>query len=249
MELFTMKWKRVVWLVLIAAMTAAFGWAQDQKALTNKDILDMVKQGLGESVIVKVIQASDTNFDTSPDAMTQVQSAGASMKVMDAMLKAGAGKKKLAAAPPQVPAASASASTPPADEHAGKLLLKEGTEVPLKFATDESSRYATEGDKVELTLVSDLKVGDVVLVKQGAKAIAVVTHVKKSGMLPGSNGELSMQLKEMSSGGNRIRLRGGRERDTVLGSIGQIRHGNVEVEEGTPVTAYVDEDIWLSPPK
>lgn len=242
-----MKSKRVVWLVLIAAFAAAFSWAQDQKALTNKDILVMLKQGLSESVIVKVIQASDTNFDTSPDAMTQMQSAGASVKVMDAMLKADASKKKVAAAPAAAPAAPT--ATPPADEHAGKLLLKEGTEVPLKFATDESSRYATEGDKVELTLVSDLRVGDVVLVKQGAKAIAVVTHGKRSGMLPGSNGELSIQLKEMSSGGDRIRLRGGRGRDAVLGSIGQIRHGNLEVEEGTPVTGYVDEDIWLSPPK
>lgn len=243
-----MNWKRVVLGVLIAAMTTCFALAQDQKALTNKDILDMVKQGLSESVIVKVIQASDTNFDTSPDAMTQMQSAGASVKIMDAMLKAGASKKKTATPVPATTPTTPSTAPPP-DPHAGKLLLREGTDVPLKFAQDESSRYATEGDKVQLTLTSDLKSGDVVVVKQGAKAIAVVTHTKKSGMLPGSNGELSLQIKELLSGSDRIRLRGGSGRDTVLGSLGQIKHGNMEIEEGTPLTVYVDEDIWLSPPK
>lgn len=244
-----MNWKRVVLGVLVAAMMACFACAQDQKALTNKDILDMVKQGLNESVIVKVIQASDTKFDTSPDAMTQMQSAGASVKIMDAMLKADANKKKAAAAPPPATTQATPSVTPPTDPHAGKLLLREGTDVPLRFAQDESSRYATEGDKVQLTLTSDLKIGDVVVVKQGAKAVAVVTHTKKSGMLPGSNGELSLQIKELLTGSDRIRLRGGSGRDTVLGSLGQIKHGNMEIEEGTPVTVYVDEDVWLSSPK
>ncbi|MGH9742927.1 MAG: hypothetical protein ACRD51_11315, partial [Candidatus Acidiferrum sp.] len=227
-----MNWKKWAWLLLTVALAASLGSAQDHKALTNKDITDMVKQGLNDSVIVKVIQASDTNFDTSPGAMTQMQSGGASVTVMGAMLKAEAAKKKTAATPPSpAPSTAPPAAAPPSDPHAGKYLLKEGTEVPLKFATDESSRYASEGDKAELTLLSDIKVGDVVVVKQGAKAIAVVTHAKKSGMLPGSNGELNMQLKELQSGGARIRLRGGMARDAVLGPIGQIKHGNIEVEE------------------
>lgn len=244
-----MRWKRVVLGVLVATTTACVAWSQDQKALTNKDILDMVKQGLNEAVIVKVIQASDTKFDTSPDAMTQMQSAGASVKIMDAMLKADANKRKAAAAPAPATTPTTPPVALPADPHAGKLLLREGTNVPLKFAQDESSRYATEGDKVQLTLTSDLKIGDVVVVKQGAKAVAVVTHTKKSGMLPGSNGELSLQIKELVSGPDRIRLRGGSGRDTVLGSLGQIKHGNVEIEEGTPLTVYVDEDVWVSPAK
>ena len=241
--------KKALWLVLIFAVVAAFGAAKDQKALTNKDILDMVKQGLSDSVIVKVIQASDTNFDTSPDAMTQMQSAGASMAVMGAMLKAESSKKKVAPAAPSETASSAAAIKPTADVNAGKYLLKEGTEVPMKFAGDISSRYATEGDKVELTLISDIKVGDVVVVKQGAKGVAVVTNVKKAGMLPGSTGELNLHLEQMTSDGIRIRLRGSPNRDGVLGPVGRIRHGNVEVDEGTPLRAYVDEDIWLPPAK
>ena len=239
-----MNWKKKILLLLLAAVTATCASAQDQKALTNKDILDMVKKGLSESVIVKVIQASDTNFDTSPDALTQMQSSGTTLKVMDAMLKAGAGKRKTAAA--STTAAADKPATPaPVDANAGKYLLKEGTEVSLKFAADVSSRYASEGDKVALTLVNDVKVGDVVVVKQGAKAIVVVTNAKKAGLLPGSTGELSLHLEQMTSGTNRIRLRG--SKGSVLAGIAKIRHGNMDVDEGTPLTAYVDEDIWLPP--
>lgn len=243
------KWRRAISVVLVILAAAAFGWAQENKALTNKDISDMVKQGLSDAMIVKVIQASDTNFDTSPDAMTRMQSAGASLKVMDAMLKAAAPKKKAAAAPSQPAATTAAPRTPADDPHAGKLLLREGTPVLLKFATDESSRYATEGDKVALTLSSDLRFGDIVLVKEGAKATAIVTHVKKSGFLPGSNGELSIQIKELLSGSERVRLRGSPQRDGMLGTVGYLKHGNIEVDEGTSLTAYVDEDTWLTPIK
>ncbi|HTC41805.1 MAG TPA: hypothetical protein VK703_09545 [Candidatus Acidoferrales bacterium] len=36
---------------------------------------------------------------------------------------------------------------------------------------------------------------------------------------------------------------------TVLfGPIGLIKHGkNVDIPAGTPLTAYVDQDIWLAP--
>jgi hypothetical protein len=36
---------------------------------------------------------------------------------------------------------------------------------------------------------------------------------------------------------------------TVLfGPIGLIKHGkNVEIRAGSPLTAYVDQDIWLTP--
>ncbi|HKV25434.1 MAG TPA: hypothetical protein VJN93_12645 [Candidatus Acidoferrum sp.] len=241
------NWHRILSAMLLILAAGAFGWAQENKALTNKDIMDMVKQGLSDSMIVKVIQASDTNFDTSPDAMTQMQSAGASLKVMDAMLKAAAPKKKTAATPTQPAAPTAAPRASADDPHAGKYLLREGTPVLLKFATDESSRYATEGDKVALTLSSDLRSGDVVLVKEGAKATAVVTHVKKSGFLPGSNGELSIQVKELANGSERIRLRGSPQRDGVLGPVGYLKHGNIEVDEGTSLTAYVDEDTWLAP--
>jgi len=138
-----------------------------------------------------------------------------------------------------------------------KLTLKEGTEVKLKFAEALTSKTANEGDPVNLTLDEDLKVGDVVVAKAGAKAVGSITHSKKAGMM-GKAGELNMRLEHIKVGDSRIKLRGSKGKEgegkegtavvlTVLfGPIGLIKHGkNVEIKEGTPLKAYVDEDITL----
>jgi len=144
----------------------------------------------------------------------------------------------------------AQAAEPPA-----KLILKEGADVKLKFAQDLSSKTATDDDPVNLVLDEDLKVGDVTVVKAGAKALGTVTHAKKAGMM-GKGGELNLRLEYLIAGDSRMRLRGtkGKEGEgkvgaavalTVLfGPIGLIKHGkNVEVKEGTPLRAFVDQDF------
>jgi hypothetical protein len=142
-----------------------------------------------------------------------------------------------------------------------KLVLKEGTDVKLKFADDLSSKTANEGDPVNLVLDEDLKVGDVVVVKAGAKATGTITNAKKAGMM-GKAGELNMRLEHLKAGDRRVRLRGSKGKEgegkvgtavalTVLfGPIGLIKHGkNVEVKAGTPLAAYVDEDASFEPTK
>lgn len=146
-------------------------------------------------------------------------------------------------------------------EPAAKLVLKEGTDVKLKFADDLSSKTAAEGDPVNLVLDEDLKVGDVIVVKAGAKATGTVTNAKKAGMM-GKAGELNMRLEHLKAGDQRVRLRGSKGKEgegkvgtavalTVLfGPIGLIKHGkNVDVKAGTPIAAYVDDDTPLDPAK
>ena len=160
------------------------------------------------------------------------------------------------AAPP-----TASAAAPAAPAAATKLILKEGTDVKLKFSDDLSSKTANEGDPVNLVLDEDLKVGDVVVVKAGAKATGTITNAKKAGMM-GKAGELNMRLEHLKAGDQRVRLRGSKGKEgegkvgtavalTVLfGPIGLIKHGkNVDVKAGTPIAAYVDEDVPLDPAK
>jgi hypothetical protein len=140
-------------------------------------------------------------------------------------------------------------------------LLKEGIEVPLKFANGISSKTANEGDPVEFLLDDDLKVGDSVVVAKGAHALATITTAKKAGMM-GRPGDLSVQIQYLVVGSNRVHIRGtkGREGDSktgatvaltiLFGPIGLIKHGkNVEIPAGTALTAYVDQDIWLAPIK
>ncbi len=156
-----------------------------------------------------------------------------------------------------IAAAQSGPATGPGGGGAPKLTLKEGTDVKLKFAQDLSSKTATDDDPVNLVLDEDLKVGEVTVVKAGAKALGTVTHAKKAGMM-GKGGELNLRLEYLVTGDSRMRLRGtkGKEGEgkvgaavalTVLfGPIGLIKHGkNVEVKQGTPLLAYVDQDFTL----
>jgi hypothetical protein len=251
--------KPLHFLVLLAltvfAVPASF--AQTQKPLTNTDIINMTAQGFDAALIVKDIQSSNTDFDTSPQALITLKNAGVDKSVLEAMLAAQAAKPSgnVEAARSGTPA---DASQPTCSANNG-CLLKEGVQVSLKFAADLNSKTAHEGDPVEFLLDDDLKVGSFTIVPKGAHAVATVTDAKKAGMM-GRPGELSVQMQYLMSGSNHVRIRGtkGREGDsktgatvalTVLfGPIGLIKHGkNVDIPAGTPLTAYVDQDIWLAP--
>jgi len=141
----------------------------------------------------------------------------------------------------------------------GTVVLKEGEVVKLKFAQELSSKTAQEGDPVNFVLDEDLKVGNVIVAKSGAKAVGEVTHAKKAGMM-GKGGELNVRLDYLKAGDTRIRLRGSKGKEgqgkegtavalTVLfGPIGLIKHGkDIDVKEGTALTVFVDQDTPLPP--
>lgn len=159
------------------------------------------------------------------------------------------------AQPAVVVPAAGKAADPPASaaKPVEKLMLKEGTDVNLKFAQDLSSKTAEDDDPVNLVLAEDLKIGDVMVAKAGAKAVGTITHSKKAGMM-GKAGELNMRLQYLLVGDTRVKLRGTKGKEgqgkegaavalTVLfGPIGLIKHGkNVDIKEGTPLLAYTDE--------
>ena len=152
----------------------------------------------------------------------------------------------------------AAVPAPPAPRPDEKLVLKEGTQINLKFAQPLSSKTAVEGDPINFVLAEDLKIADVVLAKAGTMALGTVSHSQKAGML-GKAGELNIRLEYLKCGDTKVRLRGSQGKEgqgkegtavalTVLfGPIGLIKHGkNVEVKEGAPLTAYVDQDATLS---
>ena len=138
-------------------------------------------------------------------------------------------------------------------------VLKEGTDVKLTFAEDLSSKTASEGDTVNFKLAEDLTAGGVVVAKAGAKAVGTVSNVKKAGMM-GKGGELNVRLEHLTVNGTKVRLRGNKGKSgddktgqavmlTVLfGPIGLIKHGkDINVKDGTPLAAYVDEDVTIPP--
>jgi hypothetical protein len=241
--------------IIIAVLPTSF--AQTQKPLTNADIINMTTQGFDPTLIVKDIQSSSTDFDTSPQALINLKNAGVDKSVLEAMLAAQSTKPS--GTVEAVHGGITTDSNQPSCNPKTGCLLKEGELVSLKFAADLNSKTAHEGDPVEFLLDDDLKVGDSILVPKGAHAVATVTDAKKAGMM-GRPGELSVQMQYLMSGSNHVRIRGtkGREGDSktgatvaltlLFGPIGLIKHGkNVDIPAGTALTAYVDQDIWLAP--
>jgi hypothetical protein len=160
-------------------------------------------------------------------------------------------------ASPAAPAAAPPVSIGP--DAQGRYMLREGEDVNLTFSQDLSSKTSSEGDSVALTLVDDLKVGNVVVAKAGAHAVGEVTKAEKSGMM-GKAGELNLRLDYIKVGDTKIRLRGTKGKEgasgvtgavvlTVLfGPIGLIKHGkNVEIKQGQAIKAFVSDDVALLP--
>jgi hypothetical protein len=254
--------RRRMWVLLALCASPLFGtFGQTQKPITNADVLNMSRQSIDPGLIVKDIQSNATDFDTSPQALIDLKNAGVDKSVMDAMLTAQAAKPSAAIVAVRSNSASAVGAAADLNSACGAngCLLREGTQVELKFANALSSKTAHIGDSVEFQLDDELKVGDAIVVPKGAHAVATVSDAKKSGMM-GRPGELSVQIQYLLVGSNHVRIRGtqGREGDSktgaavaltvIFGPVGLIKHGkNVVIPAGTPLTAYVDQDVWLAP--
>jgi hypothetical protein len=81
-------------------------------------------------------------------------------------------------------------------------MTKQGFD--LKFVAELSSKNAIEGDPVEFLLDDDLKVGESIVISNGAHAVATVSSAKEAGMM-GKPGELSVQMQYLVAGSNHVR--------------------------------------------
>lgn len=92
-------------LIAVLFLISGLAIAQSGKPLTNDDVVQMVKGGFDESTTIAAIEAADTNFDTSVQALMALKAAGVSEKTISAMLAAT--KKKSEAAKGATPAVAA----------------------------------------------------------------------------------------------------------------------------------------------
>ena len=144
----------------------------------------------------------------------------------------------------------------PAPQSGDKVILKEGTEVSLQLAQKLTSKSAVVGEPVEFTLAEDLKVGDALVVKHGARVLGTVTEGKESEKKKTPAKQLAIRLDYLRAGAAKIPLRGEqnvkgkRNKEAVvagtifLGLSGLLLTSGkkYELPEGTPVKAYVAED-------
>jgi hypothetical protein len=72
--------------ILLAVVTRSLAQAPADRPLTNGDIVKMVKAGVPESVILRKVQMSESNFTTSPNALIELKRQHVPDDVMAAML-------------------------------------------------------------------------------------------------------------------------------------------------------------------
>jgi hypothetical protein len=139
------------------------------------------------------------------------------------------------------------------------ITLRDGTEVNLKFAQKLTSQGAVVDQPVELVLSDDLKVLDYLVVKRGARVLGTVIAGKETEKKRLESKALAIRVDFLHAGEYKIGLRGEktaegkRNKDAMvagtilLGIPGLIATSGKHyiIPEGTPLKAYVDQDIEL----
>ncbi|MBZ5720831.1 MAG: hypothetical protein LAO03_10665 [Acidobacteriia bacterium] len=139
------------------------------------------------------------------------------------------------------PGDSGASASPAPSPH---LILREGTEVLLKYAEAVNSRTAQEGDMVEFVLAEDLTVGNTVIAEAGSRAVGAVVHTKTPDA-GDSPGELNVRMTFLKAGKTKVPLRG---TTGLVGDIGVVLRGTpATIDQATTVKASVAVDTEVQP--
>jgi hypothetical protein len=141
-----------------------------------------------------------------------------------------------------------------------RVELQIGTAVPLILDETLSSQSNVKGDLVHLTLASDVIVAGRVIFPKGTKAVGELTLAERKSAM-GVAGQLEAQLLYLECDHQIIRLSGrisvrGEDGTTAavlttvaVGSIAMVITGKSAImRAGTPLTAYLDHDAWITIP-
>lgn len=155
----------------------------------------------------------------------------------------------------KTPAQEGSAA-PQESQKPGVLVLKEGTEIKLKFAQNVTSRVTRPGQMIEFVVAEPVVVDGVTLIKQGARSIGYVANTESAGGT-GKGGAMEIRMEAVRTRGRMVKLTGADSRAekratgrvvgmTIffgLGGFLSARGHEVRIPEGTPMTAYVAETV------
>lgn len=160
-------------------------------ALTNKDVLEMLKSGLTAEIVIAKIKSSPAKFDTSPTALAELKTAGVPDAVIMAMVQGSS------------ESTPASASLGPEVE----VKVPDGTEIEIQLRNTLSGQEAKVGDVVDFTIVRSVQIDGITIFERDASARARVTTSKKAGRW-GKAGKLEWAMQDVQAvDGNRIPAR------------------------------------------
>lgn len=156
--------------------------------LTNKDVLDMIKSGLGADIVVAKIKASPSKFDTTPTALAELKTAGVPDNVILAMVQ-GQPDPSTPSAPPKAEV---------------KVKVPDGTEIEIQLKNNASGEELKVGDIVDFTVVRPVQINGVTIFEKDAPARARITTAKKAGHW-GHAGKLEWAMQDVqATDGSRV---------------------------------------------
>jgi hypothetical protein len=139
------------------------------------------------------------------------------------------------------------------------VRVPEGVPMRLQMLDKLTSASAIQGQRFNLELQEDLRVGNQLIVAHGAKAVGTVVYAQKRGHM-GKAGELDLQVNYLLVDGQRLPLRAssGNAGDSKVGATAAMtfffgvaglltRGKDVEINPGTVVTAEVDSTTEIVP--
>src|SRR5215471_1288572 len=151
----------------------------------------------------------------------------------------------------------------------GNLVLEDGTPLRLRLTRNVSSAEAKTGERVDFEVMDPVRLGDTVVVDQGAIAWATVTDAEhKKTMGRGGKLDVNIDAAKMANG-ERVNLRAQKEAKGG-GHVGAMTtaivatsivffpaaplflfmHGkDITIPKGTEITAYINRDITLDQAK
>ena len=141
-------------------------------------------------------------------------------------------------------------------------VLRAGVEVPLRVEENLSSNDKTlrEGNQVRMSVASDVRLGNLVVIPAGSPATAEITDVRHKGMW-GKSGRIVGRVLNVRVGDRLIRLTGNFDDKGVTGTAGVVgavvllpiagffmTGTSAKIPSGAGVKAFLDEDLQVAAP-
>lgn len=194
-------WMCILVLILGAApsRSSAQGANAAKSALTNQDVVDLVKTGLSDDIVVAKIKGSSCQFDTSPASLKDLKAAGISDAVILAMVQASSS--------PVGAATSATSDAVSTDPFAHVRVyrpkqLPGNNFTPSIYVDDKEVARVSNGRRVSIkvtpgphTIKSDDKSSEISIDAKGGQEFYISIQELPGGFLKG-RGKLTLMVND-----------------------------------------------------
>ncbi len=149
--------------------------------LTNDSIVQLVKAGISEEIVLNMIKTQPAKFELGADEVLALKTGGVSEKIISAMILRGQG-------------VGATSAASPSDS------VKIQAKTPVRLIVDEtlSSGISKSGQTFRLTVAENVTVDGKVVITKGALATGRITAVRKKSF-PNSNGKLEFAVDSVQA--------------------------------------------------